>query len=144
MGIIPGMTTQYKSIILFDGVCNLCNGFVKFVIPRDRNNRFLFGALQENYSKNLLATFNLPSDKITTIVLIEKGKVYTQSDAVLRIAKQLDGVWKWSYAFIILPKPARDWVYKLVAKSRYKIFGKRESCMIPTPELNQRFLHADL
>jgi predicted DCC family thiol-disulfide oxidoreductase YuxK len=127
------------SIILFDGVCNLCNGFVQFVIRRDERKCFIFGALQSEKAKEILSHFNLPKENFKTIILIEDDKVFTQSTAVLKIAKQLNG-WKLFYAFIIIPKFIRDFVYSIVSKYRYKIFGKRDACMIPTPELKGRFL----
>ncbi|MEO8148451.1 MAG: DCC1-like thiol-disulfide oxidoreductase family protein [Bacteroidia bacterium] len=128
-----------KSIILFDGVCNLCNGFVQFIIKRDQQSYFLFGSLQSNAATQLLQQFNSLGDKLSSVVLIENNMVYTQSTAALKVLKQLPR-WKMFYAFIILPKFIRDGIYDLTAKYRYKIFGKRETCMVPTPELQSRFI----
>ena len=129
-----------QPVILFDGVCNLCNGFVQFIINRDKKGHFTFGALQTKAAQELLSAFDFPPSLMTTIVLIEEGKAYTQSDAVLRIARRLKGGWKLLYGFKVLPRFFRDWVYGLVSRSRYKIFGKRNECMIPTPEIRKRFL----
>lgn len=134
------MNRSETSIILFDGVCNLCNGFVQFILKRDKKEQFIFGALQSEKAKELLSAFNFSGEKMTTIVLIQNGKMYTQSTAVLNIAKRLDGGWKLCYGFVIIPKFLRDWVYSMVSKYRYKIFGERDACMIPTPELKRRFL----
>jgi predicted DCC family thiol-disulfide oxidoreductase YuxK len=129
-----------QHVILFDGVCNLCNGFVQFIIKRDKKGEFTFGALQTKGAQELLSAFDFPPSLMTTIVYIEGGKAYTQSEAVLRIAKRLKGGWKLLYGFIVLPRFFRDWVYGLVSRYRYKIFGKKNECMIPTPEIRRRFL----
>ncbi|MEO6169167.1 MAG: thiol-disulfide oxidoreductase DCC family protein [Chitinophagales bacterium] len=134
-------TIKNKTIILFDGVCNLCNGFVQFIIKRDKKERFVFGALQSERAKELLAEYQLPKEKMDSVVLIENGKVFTQSTAALRIAKKLDGGWSLTYAFIVIPKFLRDWIYGLIAKYRYKIFGKKDVCMVPTPEFKKRFIN---
>ena len=133
---------SYKNnpVILFDGICNLCNGFVQFVIKRDKKKNFLFGALQGEGARQLLSSFDFPDENLTTIVLVEDSNIYTQSDAVLKIFKRLGGFWKFFSIFIFIPRPIRDWIYRLIAKYRYSIFGKRKECMIPTPELKSRFL----
>jgi predicted DCC family thiol-disulfide oxidoreductase YuxK len=129
-----------QHVILFDGVCNLCNGFVQFIIKRDKKGHFTFGALQTKAAQELLSAYDFSPSLMTTIVLIEDGNAYTQSDAVLRIAKRLKGGWKLLYGFIVLPRFFRDGAYGLVSRYRYKIFGKRNECMIPTPEIKRRFL----
>jgi predicted DCC family thiol-disulfide oxidoreductase YuxK len=129
-----------RAIILFDGICHLCNRFVQFVIARDTRNVFTFGALQSEHAKTLLAPFNFESQKLSTVVLLQNGNLYTQSTAALRIVKELHGFWRWLYVFIIVPPFLRDAVYSLVAKYRYNIFGKRDSCMVPTATLRERFL----
>ncbi len=138
------MVTESNShpVILFDGVCNLCNGFVQFVIRHDKKQQFHFGALQTPNAQQLLSDFHLSDKHLKTIILIQNNKAFTESAAVLNVAKQLQGGWKLFYVFIIIPKPLRDWVYKLVAKYRYRIFGKREVCMVPTPELQSRFIES--
>ena len=129
-----------KSIILFDGVCNVCNGFVNFLIPRDSKNKFQFGSLQSLKVKELLKQYHYDANDISTVILIENNKLYPQSTAVLKIFRQMNGAWPWLYAFIIVPKPIRDFVYQLIARNRYKLFGKKDACMIPTPELKAKFI----
>ena len=131
---------QQHPVLLFDGVCNLCNGWVQLVIRNDPEGRFRFAALQSEKGQELLKQYGLPHEQFTTLVLIENGKVYTRSSAALRIAKQLNGAWPLLYAFIAVPAFLRDGVYNLVAGNRYAWFGKQESCMLPTPELKARFL----
>jgi len=127
-------------VILFDGVCNLCNGFVQFVIRNDKKNKFRFASLQSDSAKKLLEPFHFPLDELKTIVLVEDGKIYLRSRAVIRIASQLDGAWKLSAMLYIFPSFLSDAVYNLVSKYRYRLFGKQESCMIPTPDLKSRFI----
>jgi predicted DCC family thiol-disulfide oxidoreductase YuxK len=129
-----------QSIILFDGVCNLCNGFVNFLIPRDKNQRFIFGSLQSAAGSRLLKAHHFPTDKITTVVLIEKDRLFSESTAVLKIFRKMSGLWPLLYGLIIIPPFFRDYIYKLISKNRYRIFGKRDACMIPNPELAARFL----
>lgn len=133
-------TEPYK-VILFDGVCNLCNSTVTFVIKRDKKNQFKFATLQSDIADKLLAYFpEDKSNKLDSIVLLSDGKKYTKSSAALHIAKNLSGAYPLLFVFMIIPKFIRDWVYGIVAKNRYKWFGKKDQCMIPTPELNDKFL----
>ena len=127
-------------IILFDGVCNLCNGAVQFVIRHDQKKQFHFASLQSAAGQELLKKHALPLTGFNSFVLVEGETAYTGSTAALRVAKKLSGGWKMIYGFIIVPKFMRDWVYRFIAKNRYKWFGERESCMIPTKELRGRFL----
>ena len=129
-----------RSIVLFDGVCNLCNGAVQFIINRDPEGRFSFASLQSAAGQARLREFGLSTDAFDSFVLVEGGKAYTRSTAALRIARQLPGPWRFLYALIIVPRPLRDWAYDLVARNRYRLFGRRDSCMIPTPELKAKFL----
>ena len=129
-----------KAIILFDGVCNLCNGFVNFLIPRDAENRFQFGSLQSPKVKALLKEYQYDATEISTVLLLEESHLYTQSTAVLKIFRKMGGAWPLLYAFIIVPKPIRNFVYNLVARNRYRLFGRKDSCMMPTPELKARFV----
>ena len=131
---------QFNSVILFDGVCNLCNGAVQFVIKRDRSARFRFAALQSAAAAPLLAAAGSRQPLPDSIVLVEDGRVWTRSTAALRIARGLTFPWSAAYALIAVPRPLRDWVYDLVAKNRYGWFGRRDSCMVPTPALRARFL----
>lgn len=130
-----------KSVLLFDGVCNLCNSSVQFILARDPKAKFRFASLQSDEGQALLQEFeDRPSD-LSSVVLIEDGQLYTRSDAALRVARQLSGGWPLLYAFIVLPRALRDAVYDWIARNRYRWFGKRDSCMIPSPELRSRFLH---
>lgn len=129
-----------KNIILFDGVCNLCNGFVQFVIKRDKNAVFKFASLQSETGQEVLRKYNLPIDELTSVIYVQNENVFLRSEAALRIASQLDGIWKLSKILLVFPTPLRDFVYNLVAKNRYRIFGKRDECMLPTAELKSRFL----
>lgn len=127
-------------IILFDGVCNLCNSSVTFIIKKDSKNKFKFAALQSEVGQELVDRFHIDTDKTDSIILIDEEKAYIKSTAALRIAKELNGGWPLLYGFMILPNFLRNWVYDWVAKNRYRWFGKQESCMIPTPELKGKFL----
>lgn len=129
------------SIILFDGVCNLCNAAVHFVIKRDKKNQFLFASLQSAEGKKILAEYNLPEDEIHSFILFEDGKIYTRSTAALTVMKKLNGLWSFFYGFILVPKFIRDGVYNIVAKKRYQWFGRKNECMIPTPQLRSKFLN---
>jgi len=129
-----------NSLILFDGVCNLCNGSVQFVLLRDPKDRFRFASLQSDYGQLILKEHNLPTDKFNSLALIEKGKLYQRSTGALRIARRLKGAWPLLYAFIIVPPFIRNFVYDLIARNRYRWFGKKESCMMPRPEWKQKFL----
>lgn len=131
---------ENKSIIFFDGICNLCNASVNFVIKHDKKAQFLFASFQSDAAKEILLHFNLKNLDVNTVILVEGQKVYDKSTAVLKIAKQLDGGTKAFYAFFIIPKIFRDWVYDFIAKNRYRWFGKRDSCLIPSIELKNRFL----
>ena len=129
-----------KSIILFDGVCNVCNGFVNFLIPRDEKDQFQFGSLQSQKVKELLNQYHYDADDLSTVILIENNKLYPQSTAVLKIFRQMNGAWPLMYTFIIIPKPIRDFVYQLIARNRYTLFGRKDSCMVPTPEWQAKFV----
>ena len=128
-----------SSIVLFDGVCNFCNDSVNFIIRHDRDNKFKFATLQSEIGQELRAKYNIGED-VDSIVLIEDDQAFTHSTAGLRIAKALGGIWSLAYIFIIVPAVIRDWFYKLFAKYRYRLFGKKEVCMIPTREVRERFL----
>ena len=127
-------------IILFDGVCNLCNSSVNFVIKHDKKNRYRFAALQSDIGKDLVNQFGIDPNETDSIILIKGQKHYIRSSAALRVAKGLSGGYPLFYVFMIIPTFIRNWVYDYIAKNRYKWYGKRESCMIPTEELKSRFL----
>ena len=131
---------QQQPIILFDGLCNLCDGAVQFVIKHDTDEKFLFASLQSENGQKLLKQFNLPLKNFNSFVLLQNNKIYSKSTAALFVAKQLNGAIKFIYLFIIVPAFLRDSVYNWISKRRYKWFGKKEACIIPTPELKARFL----
>ena len=129
-----------KKIVLFDGVCNLCSSSVRFIISHDKKNQFLFGSLQGNAGQDYLNKFNLPGDTFNSFMLIEDNKAYTRSSGALKMLKYLGGGWQLLYGFTIVPKFIRDGVYNFIAKNRYRWFGKKEECWVPTPVLKQKFL----
>jgi predicted DCC family thiol-disulfide oxidoreductase YuxK len=129
-----------SSILFFDGVCNLCNGFVQFVIARDPAGHFRFASLQSAAGQEVLRTHGLPTEQFKSILLLENGRLYTRSSAGLRILRHLGGVWSWLYVLMLVPSFLRDPLYDWVSRNRYRWFGKQESCMLPTPELKTRFL----
>jgi len=135
-----GAVSPLKKVILFDGVCNLCNGAVLFIIKRDKKVKFSFASLQSTFGQNQLKKYGLSSEELSTIVLLKEGRIFTKSSAALEIAKELDGLWPAFYFFEIVPNFIRNFFYDFVAQNRYRWFGKREACMIPTPELKARFV----
>jgi len=126
--------------VLFDGVCNLCNSSVQFIIRNDRRGRFRFAALQSEVGRELLQQYQLPEKALNTVVLIAGGRAFTRSTAALEIARRLDGAWPICYAAVALPRFLRDSAYNFIARNLYRWFGKQEACMMPSPELKQRFL----
>jgi len=131
---------QQKSIILFDGVCNLCNGLVQFVLPRDRNKQFHFAALQSKTGTTLQKQFGFDPNDLNTFIIIQKDKVLTRSSAALFLLQNLGGLWSLMRVFWIIPRPLRDAVYNFISKNRYRWFGKQESCMLPQPQWMERFV----
>lgn len=136
-------TTDQHAVVLFDGVCNLCNTSVNFVIDRDPEGYFRFASLQSDEAGTLLEQCTEAPGALESIVLIEDGSCYSRSTAALRIARHLTGAWPLLYTFIAVPRPVRDFVYDWIARHRYEWFGKRDSCRVPTPELQSRFLTRD-
>jgi predicted DCC family thiol-disulfide oxidoreductase YuxK len=139
------------AVVLFDGVCNFCDASVNFVIEHDREGYFKFAPLQSETGKRLadehgfssaVAEETTASDliPIDSVILIEDGKAYTHSTGALRIVRKLGVPWSWLYAFIVVPAPVRDFFYRLFAKYRYRVFGRKDQCMLPTPEVRARFL----
>lgn len=128
------------AILLFDGECNLCNHAVQFVIARDPKAYYRFAALQSKAGQKLLEQYQLPSNHFNTIIMIQNNQLYTKSTAALRIVRKLYRLWPFLYIFIMIPKQLRDPVYNWIARNRMKWFGRRESCMMPTPEIKHRFL----
>ncbi len=129
-----------ERIILFDGVCNLCNSSVNFVIDRDTQQYFKFASLQSEFGQQQVKRIGGDPSQLNSIVLIEGDRFYRKSTAALRIARKLTGGWPLLYAFIVIPPFVRDVVYDFIAKNRYRWFGKEATCRIPTPELSHRFL----
>lgn len=127
-------------ILLFDGVCNLCNSFVQFVIQRDPEAIFRFAPLQSEIGRELSARAGLPLDELNTVVLYHNDRFYIHSDVALQVVRRLPGFWSVLYGLNVLPKSLRDSIYNWIARNRYRWFGKRESCMMPTPDLKRRFL----
>lgn len=132
------MLNKNQNIILFDGVCNLCESSVQFIIKHDRQNYFHFASQSSELGQKLLKAYGL--EQVDSIALITKEKAYIHSDAALEIAKNLDGWYKYLSVFRFIPKVLRDMLYKVVAKYRYKVFGKKDSCMMPSDTLKDRFL----
>ena len=129
-----------SAVVLFDGVCNLCNGAVQFIVRHDPHGHFKFAALQSETGREMLRRFGQPLDVINTIVLVDGDRCYAQSDAALRIAAGLGGAWRLLGGLRLIPRPLRDRGYRFIVDHRYRWFGKREHCMVPTPELRARFL----
>ena len=138
MGTDHTLIREYT--ILFDGVCNLCTSSVQFVINRDPEKFFQFAALQSASGKKLLKDNHLQDHKLHSVLFISRGKVYQRSRAALEITKRLTGLWPMLYIFVIVPPFIRNAVYDWIASNRYRWFGEKNECMIPTPELKSRFL----
>ena len=129
-----------NAVVLFDGVCNLCNHSVQFILQRDPHGYFRFASLQSPVAQHLLRTHGLSPNRLESVILIEAGRAYSHSDAALRIASHLGSAWPALGVLWIVPRFVRDGIYNWIAANRYRWFGKREECMLPTPELRQRFL----
>ena len=131
---------QAGPILLFDGVCNLCNSLVRFVLKRDHDAKIRFAPLQSPAGQLFLKKFDADLDDIDTVVYITGNKYFIKSTAILQLLKDFGGGWQLFYGFIIIPKFIRDFFYDLIAKSRYRIFGKTDTCMVPAEDINERFL----
>jgi len=129
-----------KSIIFFDGVCNLCEGFVQWVIRRDPDGYFHFSSLQSDFAKSFFENATEDPGDLNSVLLFHEGKFYKNSDVSFKVVRQIGIPWAFLYPFRLVPRIIRDNIYRWVAKNRYKWFGKKEACMIPTPELQSRFL----
>ncbi|WP_332275673.1 thiol-disulfide oxidoreductase DCC family protein [Bacillus velezensis] len=127
-------------VLLFDGVCNLCSGAVQFIIKRDPAGKISFASLQSDTARELLASEGLPTEQFDSMIFIENGRIYKNSAAVLKVSRHLRGAWRLSAVFFAVPRPLRDRAYSFIARRRYKWFGKREACMLPSPEIKNRFL----
>lgn len=131
---------EQQPIILFDGVCNFCNSAVNFTIRRDKNKVIRFAPLQSTIGHQFCRQYNLPTEEMRSFIFIENGIAYTQSTAAIKVCKYLNNLWPLCKVFLIVPKFIRDGAYNWIAKNRYKWFGTRQSCMIPTPDVKARFL----
>ena len=140
-----------SAIVLFDGVCNFCDASVNFIIGHDRSGYFKFAPLQSDEGRRLATDHGFSSavgsnnederlSQIDSIILIEDDRAYVHSSAALRILRRLGAPWSWLYVFVVVPRPIRDWAYKLFAKYRYRIFGRKDECMRPTADVRARFL----
>lgn len=128
-------------VVLFDGVCNLCNGSVIFIIRHDAKSKFKFASLQSEYGVEQMDKFNLPLSELNSVLLVKDNRLFQKSNAALEIASMLDGIWPILYVFKIVPRFIRDFVYDWIARNRYRWFGKKEACMIPTPDMRARFIN---
>ncbi len=129
-----------RPVIVFDGVCNLCNASVDLILRRDARQAFLFASNQSSEGRDLLTRHGVDPSDVSTIYLIEDGLAFSRSTAALRIARRLRFPWNLAYGLILIPRPVRDFLYRLIARNRYRLFGKRETCRLPTPEERERFL----
>lgn len=136
----PVHTQQNSRIILFDGHCNLCTGEVQFVLKRDKKKKFRFASLQGDFGQRLLKEQQLSTTHFDTFILLENGRLFTQSTGVLRMCKALPGIWSLLYVFIIIPRFIRDGIYSWIARNRYAWFGQRAICWMPKPEWKERFI----
>jgi predicted DCC family thiol-disulfide oxidoreductase YuxK len=128
------------NVVYFDGVCNLCNGAVNFLIDQDIQGRLKFASLQSEAGKAVLHRSGLPEQDYESFILVKNGQLFQKSEAVLEVVRLLGGGWSLLYGFKIVPRTWRDWLYTQIARNRYRWFGKRTLCRLPTPELRARFL----
>lgn len=133
-------TLDAKRIVLFDGVCNLCNGVVQFVLKHDKRDTFHFATLQSEAGQNLLRRHGLPTETFDSFVLVQNDQAWERSDAALQVVRHLGAPWRWLFVFVILPKRLRDTLYNFVARHRYRWFGKKKACLLPGPDIAHRFL----
>ena len=134
------MDDDTKPVVFFDGVCNLCTRTVQFILKRDKKKQFLFASLQGKAGQDLLRKYQLPTDNFNSFLLVEGDKIYKRSTAVLRLLRKLGGIYSVAYAFMLIPRTVRDGLYNWIARNRYRWFGKKEECWLPTPDLQSRFL----
>jgi predicted DCC family thiol-disulfide oxidoreductase YuxK len=131
---------MYRNLILFDGVCNFCNSAVQMVIEIDRHKIFKFASIQSELGQQLYRQHGLDPIDIQTLMFVDGDRVLTKSDAVLEVLSRLDGGWQLLAGFRAMPQPVRDWAYTEFARQRFVLFGRRDTCMVPTPELRERFI----
>ncbi len=131
---------EWRPVVLFDGVCNLCSSSVQFIIKHDKKRLFRFASLQSGFGQKVIEQFGLPADELNSFILLKDNKIYTKSTGALMILRKLNGSLPLAYGFIVVPKFIRDAIYTYIAKHRYKWFGKKDACWIPTPELKGLFI----
>ena len=136
---IENIPTKYE-IILFDGICNFCNSSINFVIDHDPEKHFKFAPLQSEIGQEILTQFHKNTKDFDSVILLKNNQLYEKSEAALEITKHLSGFWKYLSVFKILPTFFLNFFYDIIAKNRYRIFGKADSCRMPTPEWKERFL----
>lgn len=136
---ITNSIPQNTQILLFDGVCNFCNSSINFIIAHDPKKHFKFAPLQSELGQSILKQFNKNTADFDSVILLKDNQLYQKSDAAMEIVKQLSGAWKYLAVFGILPTSLLNFFYDIIAKNRYRIFGKTETCRMPTPELRERF-----
>jgi predicted DCC family thiol-disulfide oxidoreductase YuxK len=127
-------------LVLFDGVCNFCNYWVNFAIRHNKKNDLRFTPLQGESAKSILPDYSINPTQLNSVIFVNNGKAYTQSSAALQICRHLNGGWKLFYGFYIIPKFIRDFLYNIIARNRYRWFGRKDQCMVPTGEMRSRFL----
>lgn len=132
-----------RHIVIFDGVCNFCNGTVNFIIKRDTKGVFVFTPMHSQNGQSLIRQYNVSEIGADTILLIKSGKCYLRSDAALEITKDLSGLWFLFRALKVVPRQIRDYFYILFARNRYRLFGKKDTCMVPTPDVRNRFINSE-
>ncbi|WP_139192820.1 thiol-disulfide oxidoreductase DCC family protein [Anaerobacillus arseniciselenatis] len=128
-----------NNIVLFDGECNFCDRSVHFIIKRDKKALYKFASIQSSAGQNIIKKYGVPTN-VDSLVVVETERFYLKSTAALKICKNLDGVWKLFYSLLIVPRPLRDFIYEFIARNRYKWFGKKDKCMVPSAEIRKRFL----
>lgn len=138
--VLKACVSGHPRIIFFDGVCNLCTRSVQFILLHDPRGLFSLVSLQSPIAVEILEKYDLHPAELKSFVLLEDEKIYTRSTAALRVARHLNGLWSWLYALIIVPRPLRDFIYDFIAANRFRWFGKKETCWMPTEEWKQRFL----
>ena len=131
---------KYERVIVFDGICNWCNLWVTFTIKHDPSGTFKFGMLQSAPGQEILKRLGFSTDDFETFLLLDRGRVFTKSTAVLNIARHLSGFWPFFYLGIVIPRPLRDFIYDRVARNRYRLMGKSAVCRVPTPSERVRFV----
>lgn len=134
------MTQARGPILFFDGVCNVCNASVQFVLAHEDGPRLRFASLQSKTAEDMLPALGIDPKDLDSLVIVDGGKVYNRSTAALEAARMLKAPYRWATIFLLVPKFIRDFFYKVFANNRYRLFGKKDECMIPTPELRARFL----